>query len=143
MTIRLQELRKQEREDLVLLVECLYGLAATRENLIEAEQERAALLTEDAVKTENALEDIHARLDEACRGLAMGGDSSAAVMVDRLINSSRRKDALLEQIEPVCNRLAAFVAEELGHTPENFEDALDRLLARVRMLATMARSEGP
>ena len=46
MTIRLNELRKQEREDLVLLVESLYGLAATRQSLIEAEQEQQMLFNE-------------------------------------------------------------------------------------------------
>jgi hypothetical protein len=101
MTIRLNELRKQEREDLVCVVECLHALAVTRESLIEAEQERSAMLTEDAVKHENAIEQIHAELQDACRGIALGTQGSTIDLLEKLIACTRVLGKLAE--DPSAN----------------------------------------
>lgn len=101
MTIRLQELRKQELEDLACVVECLQALATTRGEMIEAEQERFMLFNEEAVKHENALEQIHERLDQTCRGLALGAQGSTLDLLDKLIERARLLDRLAE--DPSAN----------------------------------------
>jgi len=118
------------REELELLEQ----LCSTRLlRILEAERERDMYM-EGERRVERLNEEIHAQVEAACCALALGKDGSTPDLIGKLINCARKKDALVDQLEPVCNRLAAVVEREFGRTPESFDDALTMLVAEVYRL---------
>ena len=74
----------------------LSSLAATRAEMIEAEQERAETIIADSMAIERAAEDVHELLEQACaaRGLNTAGPTKE--LVTRLAESGASMRGLLE-----------------------------------------------
>src|SRR5690606_21587040 len=81
MTIKLNNLRNQERDTMRTALTVLSSLAATRAEMIEAEQERAETIIADSMAIERAAEDVHELLEQACaaRGLNTAGPTKELV----------------------------------------------------------------
>jgi DNA repair exonuclease SbcCD ATPase subunit len=123
------ELLREERDLLELL--CQTRLRQVEE--IEGERD---MYMEGERRVEALNEDLDEKLSklvvEQCGNpiKPMSFDSMLREITEQLTNQRR----LLDQTEPVCNRLTAFVYGELEQTPEDFEHALDLVLAQVRLL---------
>ena len=87
MTIKLNNLRNQERDTMRTALTVMSSLAATRAEIIEAEQERLSEVIADAVKQEDALDEVHQALEQALRARGINTAGPTKELVTRLAES--------------------------------------------------------
>lgn len=94
--IKLNNLRNQERDTMRTALTVLSSLAATRAELIEAEQERCSEVIADAVKQEDAADEVHQLLEQACAARGINTAGPTKELVARLAESGASMRGLLE-----------------------------------------------
>ena len=91
----------------------LSSLAATRAELIEAEQERCSEVIADAVKQEDAFDEVHQLLEQACRQRGINTAGPTKELVARLAESGATIRQLLA--DDLAGTRAELAAEREGH----------------------------
>lgn len=100
----------------------LSSLAATRAEIIEAEQERLSEVIADAVKQEDAADEVHQLLEQACASRGINAAGPTKELVARLAESGASMRGLLEA--DLAGARAELEAERARH--EATRSSVDR-----------------